>query len=126
MPSKMSVIRWLNDRNKAEFQEMYRLARQVQAELRIDEIIEIADDTTNDWKPVYNKDGEIIDHKPDNEAIQRSRVKIDTRKWLAAKMLPKVYGDIQQHEMGVTGELAELLRDVSNRNSGLPPPIEHE
>ena len=35
------------------------------------------------------------------EHIQRSRVRIDTRKWLLSKMLPKVYGD--KAEVAVTG-----------------------
>jgi hypothetical protein len=35
------------------------------------------------------------------EHIQRSRVRIDTRKWLLSKMLPKVYGD--KSEVAVTG-----------------------
>jgi hypothetical protein len=35
------------------------------------------------------------------EHIQRSRVRIDTRKWLLSKMLPKVYGD--KTEVAVTG-----------------------
>ena len=36
----------------------------------------------------------------DNEHMQRSRLRVDTRKWLLAKVLPKVYGDKLQH----TGE----------------------
>jgi hypothetical protein len=35
------------------------------------------------------------------EHIQRSRVRIDTRKWMLSKMLPKVYGD--KTEVAVTG-----------------------
>jgi hypothetical protein len=35
------------------------------------------------------------------EHIQRSRVRIDTRKWMLSKMLPKVYGD--KTEVALTG-----------------------
>jgi len=29
----------------------------------------------------------------DHEHIQRARLRVDTRKWILSKMLPKVYGD---------------------------------
>jgi hypothetical protein len=105
---------------------MYYYARRIQAEMYVDEIFEIADESANDWKPTYDKHGEINGHKPNNEAIQRSRVKIDTRKWYAAKMVPRLYGDKTQVELDVTGDLAELLKRASNKDEGLPPVIEHE
>lgn len=126
MPSKRTVVGWLAHPKLADFREMYYYARRIQAEIRIDEIFEIADDTTNDWQPTYNKDGEQNGWKPDNEAIQRSRVRIDTRKWYAAKMVPKIYGEKLDVEHGVTGDLAELLKSASNNDQGLPKPIEHE
>lgn len=124
MPSWQTVTGWLANPNLPEFREQYYFARRVQAELLVDEIIGIADDASDDWKPVYNKDGELIDWKPDNEAIQRSRVRIDTRKWFAAKMVPRMYGDKVEHSLDVTGDLANLLKAASNNDSGLPPPID--
>ena len=126
MPSKRSIIRWLADPKASAFREMYYFARRVQAEVIVDEIIEIADDHRGDWKPIYNKDGDLVDIKADNEAIQRSRVRIDTRKWLASKMIPRMYGDNKHVDMDVTGDLAELLKSAANKDSGLPPPIEGE
>ena len=123
MPSLRTVVRWLADPKLADFREMYYYARRVQAELRVDEIFEIADDSANDWKPVHNKDGDLVDWKPDNEAIQRSRVRIDTRKWFAAKLVPRIYGERTEIDLDVTGDLAELLKAASNRDSGLPPAI---
>ena len=126
MPSLPTVIRWLADPRLAEFREMYYYARRVAAELYVDEIFEIADDGSNDWKPRYDKEGNLIDHVPDNEAIQRSRVRIDTRKWYASKMVPRIYGDKVDVQLDATGDLAELLRSASNKTAGLPEPIEHE
>ncbi len=125
-PNKDTVINWLADPARDDFREFYYYARQMQAHGYIDDIVDIADDTSNDWEPVYNSDGELIDTKPNTEAIQRSRVRIDTRKWIAIRMLPRIYGDKFLHEHDATGELAELLKKVSNRDDGLPPPIEHE
>ena len=61
---------------------------------------------------------------PDNEAIQRSRVRIDTRKWYAARMVPRIYGDKVDVNLDATGDLAELLKKASNNDKGLPKPIE--
>lgn len=105
---------------------MYYFARRVQAEIRIDEIFTIADDTSKDWKPKYDKDGEWLEDIPDNEAIQRSRVRIDVRKWYAARLVPRIYGDRKEIDLDVTGDLAELLKAAANRDRGLPTPIEHE
>lgn len=124
MPSKNRVIKWLADPRLTEFREMYYYARRVAAEIHIDEIFEIADDGSNDWKAKYDKDGELIDMVPDNEAIQRSRVRIDTRKWYASKMVPRIYGDKAEIALDATGDLAELLKKSSNNDTGLPNPID--
>ena len=41
-------------------------------------------------------------------------------------MLPKLYGDIITQELDITGDLAQLLEAASNRDNGLPPPIDVE
>lgn len=124
MPNMKTVCRWLADPRLADFREQYYYARRVAAELFVDEIFEIADDSSNDWKPRYSDDGELIDYVPDNEAIQRSRVRIDTRKWYAARMVPRIYGDKVDVNLDATGDLAELLKKASNNDKGLPKPIE--
>ena len=53
-----------------------------------EEIIAIADDGTNDF--TTDKDGKEV---PDYELVQRSRLRIDARKWYASKLAPKIYGD---------------------------------
>ena len=123
MPSMRTIIRWLADPRRADFREMYYYARRVQAEIRIDEIFEIADNTSNDWKEKFDKDGNFIEMVPDGEAIQRSRVRIDTRKWYAARLVPRIYGERKEIDLGVTGDLAELLKSAANRDKGLPKPI---
>lgn len=123
MPSMQTVIRWFSDDRLADFREMYYYARRVQAELRVDEIFEIADDVQKDWKPVFDKDQDIVDWTPDNEAIQRSKVRIETRKWYASKMLPRLYGDKVELEHGLSGELKEMLQKASNNSKGLPKAV---
>lgn len=64
----------------------------MQAEGMADEILEIADDGRNDWMEIQNRDGDNIGWKVNGEAVQRSRLRIDARKWLLSKLLPKKYG----------------------------------
>jgi hypothetical protein len=54
----------------------------------IDEILDICDDKSEDY--CTNSKGEEVF---DSEHVQRSRLRIDTRKWYAAKLAPRVYGD---------------------------------
>jgi hypothetical protein len=125
MPQLRTVVRWLADPALPEFREMYYYAKRVAAELLIDEIVEISDDTSRDLKDVYDKDGDVVGQEVNNEAIQRSRVKIDTRKWIAAKMVPRLYGENVNVDLAATGDLAELLKRAANKDRGLPPPIEN-
>ena len=54
--------------------------------------LEIADEASEDW--ITAKDGaRVLDH----EHVQRSRLRVDTRKWAAGKLAPKRYGDKLQH-----------------------------
>jgi hypothetical protein len=77
----------------------YHGARQVQAFARgrylklADELLEIADDGTNDWMRRTGKDGEDLGWAINGEHIARSRLRVDTRKWLLSKCLPKIFGD---------------------------------
>ena len=91
MPSWPTVCRWVED-NEA-FRAQYTRARNAQAQRWVDEIVEIADDASNDW--IEGKDGQMV---VNGEAIARSRLRVDTRKWIACKVLPKLYGDKIEHE----------------------------
>ncbi len=90
MPSKSSVFRWL-DANPS-FRDQYARAREFQADTMADEIQDIADDGTNDWMEKRLNDGSVIE-VVNHEHIQRSRLRVDTRKWVASKLKPKKYGD---------------------------------
>lgn len=87
-PCRRTVYLWMRDDEK--LRKQYELAKRCQIENLIDEIIEIADDTTHDF--VMNEHGNEVLNK---EHVQRSRVRIDTRKWLAGKLKPTLYGDAE-------------------------------
>lgn len=75
----------------------YARAREQQAEAWSDEIVALADESERDTR--IGKDGEEL---PDHEWITRSRLRVDTRKWLMAKLHPRVYGE--KVEQQITGK----------------------
>lgn len=91
LPSQPTVFKWLA--NSPEFALRYARAREAQADAIFDEILDIADDGSNDWMEARDKDGAFIGWKENGEALQRSRLRIDARKWMAAKLKPTKYGE---------------------------------
>lgn len=102
MPNKSTVIRWamfssdcyhFADEELREkitvFSDHYAYARMVQAENLIDECTDICDDGTNDWTTKELKNSNKID-VPNHEHISRSKLRVETRKWLGEVYLPKV------------------------------------
>lgn len=84
MPNADSIYNWLLDDSKPEFYEQYTRAREIQAELMFEEIIEIADEA---------EDNIVGDDKSDGARVQASKLRIDARHWHLSKLRPKKYGD---------------------------------
>jgi len=101
-PNKDTIFTWL--KNKPEFSDQYARAKQCQIETFVDEIIEIADDSSQDQ--VINDHGASVRN---SEFIARSRLRIDTRKWLAAKLVPKVYGPAKKEDTVAGPSVVESL-----------------
>lgn len=76
-----------------EFAKRYAHAMNLRTDRMAEEILDISDDGANDWiERERDDDGNpirIVDH----EHIQRSKLRVDSRKWLMAKMMPKKYGE---------------------------------
>lgn len=103
MPSTVTVYAWLGNEKYKNFLNLYASAREAQGHLLAEEIIGIADDSTGDT--TVNKQGENV---VDGEFVQRSRLKIDARKWLASKLAPKKYGDKIQTEHSGSIEITPI------------------
>jgi hypothetical protein len=86
MPATSSVFKWLG--LHPDFAEQYARAREAQADTMADEILDISDDGKNDT--YIDKDGV---ERTDTDVIARSKLRVDSRKWLASKMAPKKYGE---------------------------------
>ena len=90
MPAARTVYMWLLDvSGKRDFIDRYEAAKLVQAEAMHDELLNIADSANQDYALDENGEPTQINH----ENINRSRLRVDTRKWLLARMNPKKYGD---------------------------------
>ena len=98
------MFTWL--KRYPEFSEQYAQAKICQIELLVDEIMEISDDASQDQ--YVNELGVVVPNPP---AITRARLKVDTRKWLASKLVPKVYGN----KIDIEGDnsMSEELRQLS-------------
>ena len=71
-----------------EKSKQYARACELRAEALLDELIDIVDEKNADAYIDDNGNLQI-----DGNAIQRSRLRYDARKWLISKLNPKKYGD---------------------------------
>lgn len=76
----------------AALNEQYAQARARGYQLLADELLEISDDSSGDT--FTDDDGNV---RTDAERVARSKLRVDTRKWMLSKMLPKIYGDKVVH-----------------------------
>ncbi|MDI1301966.1 MAG: terminase small subunit protein [bacterium] len=111
MPGRATVFQWLAARK--EFADQYAHAREAQAETHVDEMNDIADEGSNDW--MEKNDPDNPGYQFNGEAVQRSKLRIDTRKWVAERMKPKKYGKLIAVEVGVSDSLADTLAKARQR-----------
>lgn len=92
LPDKETIRRWRY--RVQDFRVQYAQAKVDQADILAEECVDIADEDALDVRI----DPETGFETCNTEFIARSRLRIDTRKWLAGKLLPKQYGDAKQVE----------------------------
>ena len=106
---KSMILMWVAQ--DAEFEAIYRRAKAAQADVMAEDIIDIADDTSGDWKMVDGGNGAIVDR----EAVLRSKLRVETRLKLMASLAPKRYGAKVEVEHGVTEGFADRLMRARER-----------
>lgn len=90
MPAYTTVFQWIH--HHPEFAAQYQAARVAGCEAIADEVFVIADDTSKDRVTRKLPNGKTVT-ETDHEHINRSRLRVDTRKWYLSKIVPKVFGD---------------------------------
>jgi hypothetical protein len=139
MPHRATVLRWLA--GSEDLQKLYAQAHEQQADFYADQIIEIADEDValvrldrhyGKDKKLRNgthTDGNYIEAVFDTAAVARNKLRIDARKWKAAKLAPKKWGEkVTTEHTGLDGgpmsmvtatvsreELAEIVRNVRDK-----------
>jgi hypothetical protein len=100
IPPVRTVLNWLSEGDKDEakpelkrFLHQYARAKEEQADFLAEEILEISDHTNEDHTPFTG-----------SNVVNRDKLRVDARKWIASKLKPKKYGDRidHNHEGGQT------------------------
>jgi hypothetical protein len=109
-PAQDTLFTWL--KTHPEFSEQYKRAKICQVDLLVDELLDIADDASHDL--VIDETGKKT---YDSERVARSKLRVETRKWLASRLVPRVYGNKpdpdNDFESNMT--LAEDLRELRTK-----------
>ncbi|MDP9413761.1 MAG: hypothetical protein M3Q08_06650 [Pseudomonadota bacterium] len=117
MPNRKTVFRWLA--GNEVFRVQYAQARELQADTLFEDTLDIADDASNDWT-LEKEDEDGFRYNGDH--VQRARLRIETRKWIASKLAPKKYGDASKVALtgGDEGDLpARIVFEVVKRGESL-------
>jgi len=107
MPSINTVARWLADNEHESFWESYARAREIQAELMGDRMRDVAADASNDT--YVDETGRVC---ANHAAVSRSRLIIETDKWLMSKLYSKRYGERVTQEHTGTVEITAITRTI--------------
>lgn len=111
MPTRQTVMEWIAA-DKA-IADNYARAKELQADFLAEEILDIADNAENDYMTVTRGENDI--EVLNSEHVQRSKLRIESRKWLMSKLKPKVYGD----RLALAGdETAPLTIVISDKDAG--------
>lgn len=109
MPSDFAVRNWVIH-DVEGFASHYTRARDAGLDVLADEVLEIADDGTNDWMEKHGKNGGTFIAE-NGEAMARSRLRFDARRWYLSKLAPKRYGDRQAVELSGSVEIRDMSEE---------------
>ena len=90
LPAESTIRLWaLNDTNG--FAAQYARAREIQAHVLAEEIIDISDTTQEGVETTVKADGTT--ETKHGDMLGHRKLRVDSRKWYLSKVLPKVYGE---------------------------------
>lgn len=102
-PSAAAVRRWVVY-DEDGIAARYARARDAQAMTWADEVLEIADDQANDWVERQTERGRTV-REIDREHVTRSQLRVESRKWLLAKLHPTLFAERIAHQtLGADGK----------------------
>jgi|SRR5687767_406597 len=89
MPDRSTIFLWKLQNKGGDFLDLYEQAQKVRLEGWADDIVDIGDNP----KPLWAKNDKGEDYIFTYEDVNRSKLRVDSRKWLLAKLNSKVFGD---------------------------------
>lgn len=114
MPTEATVRNWALIDYQGFFAQ-YARAREIGYAVMAEELLELSDKPNIGTKEVSKATGLEI---TTGDNVDRTRLQIDTRKWLLSKMLPKIYGDKQQIEHSGTLTLSDRMKRAEEKADG--------
>lgn len=111
LPSMAVFLKWVSE--DEDLEKQYARAMKIREESMFEEILEISDESNADVD--ITEDGKL---RVIGEVVQRSRLKIDARKWMLGKMNPKKYGE----KVDITSDGEKVATTIINLGSGIKPP----
>jgi hypothetical protein len=108
-PDASLILEWANSDDA--FGQRYARAKMLQIQLLADDIIDISADGAHDTITKVDKHGNSY-QSCDHEWLGRSRLRVDSAKWLASKLLPKIYGEKLQIETVKDDSLSKAIEHV--------------
>jgi hypothetical protein len=127
MPKVRTILSWLAEGEKTDgkpemvaFLRKYTRAREEQADFLAEEILDIADDGSNDLMTITK--GDVSYEAENKEVTNRSKLRVEARKWIASKLKPKKYSDKIDHN--IAGAIA--VQQITGMEIISTPPKQDE
>lgn len=117
-PSRTTIYKWIAE--NPNFANRYARAKQFQAQAIFDEIITIADQTR--MGTVTKIDSRGKRERRIGDMTDRARLQVDARKWCLSKLLPKVYGDQPEVDVGREDPVLLLIEEMRRESKRIGPP----
>jgi hypothetical protein len=105
-----SMVRKIVQQDPEGFGAQYMRARTLGYEALADELMEIADTPEIGVIKTVKPDGSVEEKFAD--MLEHRRMRIDSRKWMLSKMLPKVYGEKVDHNLTGTVHFSKISRQI--------------
>jgi hypothetical protein len=104
-PTHVTLYNWMD--KHPEFLTAYARARDLQARRFVEQCLEISDEAR---------------HEDNAAKVQAARLRVDTRKWVAARLAPREWGEKQQieHSGAVGSYFLETIEKEAPAGSGDP------
>lgn len=111
MPSKSLFFRFM--REHPEHVDQYTRATEERCVALAEDALDICDDGSNDWMESNDPNNKGYELK--GEHIQRSKLRVETRKWFLSKLKAKVYGDKSAVELSGSVDIAQSIMAARKR-----------